>query len=515
VLPPDALIDDTDLQVEEEYVSAVRATGAIIRHRSRWLNAVSGIANQQQISVLSLLPFVKEIELLETYGKRRHEPAFDISPVQTDHQQKTDGVHALEYGQSFNQLDQIKVPAVHDLGNHAEGVLVGVFDNGFRLLTHESFASMDIVAMHDFVDHKESVIPSNPSGSFGNHGVNTLSTIGGFKPGKLIGPAYGASFILARTENDSSETPVEEDNWVAAIEWADSIGVQVTSTSLTYLDYNSGYTSWTWEDMDGRTTVISRAAAMAVRKGIIVVNSAGNEGYYSAIHNTLNAPADADSVVAAGAVTLSGARASFSSVGPTTANPPRIKPDVMALGTGVYVASSSDTIGYGSSQGTSFSCPLVAGVAALLRKAAPNASAMAIVNAMKITASNASSPNNQMGWGILNAKAALEHLTGGDTSISPDVPRGFALRQNYPNPFNPGTSIWFEIPGSSTSMVRLIVYDVLGREVAVIVNGPLGPGRHQKQFIASGLATGVYFYRLQVSGGGRDFSEAKRMILMR
>ena len=157
----------------------------------------------------------------------------------------------------------------------------------------------------------------------------------------MIGPAYGASYILARTENDSSETPAEEDKWVRAIEWADSLGVQVTSTSLGYLDYNPGYTSWTWENMDGRTTVITRAAAMAVRKGILVVNSAGNEGF-NPTHNTLVAPADADSVVAAGAVGPDGKRASFSSIGPITSVPPHIKPDVMAQGTNVFVASADD-----------------------------------------------------------------------------------------------------------------------------------------------------------------------------
>ncbi len=177
--------------------------------------------------------------------------------------------------------------------------------------------------------------------------METLSTIGGYTSGTLIGPAYGASYILLRTENDSSETPFEEDKWIAGIEWADSIGVQVTSTSLGYLDYDAPYKSWTWQDMNGRTTPISRAAAMAVRKGIIVVNSAGNNGIGPNFpnQNTLNAPADADSVLAVGALTPAGSRASFSSVGPTTSIPPRIKPDVMAQGTSVVVADPYNRLG--------------------------------------------------------------------------------------------------------------------------------------------------------------------------
>jgi serine protease AprX len=236
VLPADALVDESDLPVEQSFVEAVRATGASVRHESRWFNAVSVTASREQISAMVFLPFVNEVELVGSYGTRRGTVPSEDTSMPSTPLPKTDGPTSLDYGPSANQLLQIHVPAVHDLGNHAEGVLVGVFDNGFRLPSHEAFATMIIIATHDFVDHKTSVVPSNPATNFGDHGVNTLSTIGGYKPGQLIGPAFGASFILARTENDSSETPVEEDNWLAAIEWADSIGVQVTSTSLGYLD---------------------------------------------------------------------------------------------------------------------------------------------------------------------------------------------------------------------------------------------------------------------------------------
>ena len=200
----------------------------------------------------------------------------------------------LAYGPSLLQDSLENIPAVHASGNSAQGVLIGFFDNGFRLLSHQAFDSLRsrIIATYDFVDHKVSVAPDNPSTSFGSHGINTLSTIAGYEPGQLLGPAFGASFVLARTENDSSETPVEEDNWARAIEWADSLGIDVASTSLGYLTYDAPYTSWTWSDMDGKTTVITRAAEMAVAKGIIVVNSAGNDAVARAGQpNTLIAPA--------------------------------------------------------------------------------------------------------------------------------------------------------------------------------------------------------------------------------
>jgi subtilisin family serine protease len=519
VLPEDALVDVADLPIEESYVAALHAAGARVRQRSRWFNAVSLVASHELIQRLSLLPFVQHIELVGKYGKRRGELPADAAPPPATRLRKDERTHTLDYGPSFNQLFQIKVPAVHDLGNHAEGVIVGVFDNGFRLLTHEVFATMNIVATRDFVEHKTSVVPSNPAPDFGDHGVNTLSTIGGYKPGRLIGPAFGASYILARTENDSSETPVEEDNWLAAMEWADSIGVQVTSTSLGYgnsyeYPYPPPYESWTWEDMNGRTTLVSRAAAMAVRKGIVVLNSAGNEGY-NASHNTLNAPSDADSVLAVGAVTLGGGRASFSSVGPSTSDPPRIKPDVVALGTSVYIAGAYSPAEYDYGQGTSFACPLAAGVAALLVKAAPQATPMAIVNAMKATASNADFPNNFVGWGVLNARAALDYLMGGDTSVTPGLPASYALYQNYPNPFNPATKIRYRIEGPGTSWVRLAVYDLLGREIAVLVNGFQVPGNYELPFVASGLASGVYVYRLEALGTKNSFVESRKMVVVR
>jgi len=263
---------------------------------------------------------------------------------------------------------------------------------------------MTIVATYDFVDNKVSVVPNAPSSSFGAHGVMTLSTIGGYKPGKLIGPAFKSSYVLARTENDSSETPIEEDYWAKAIEWADSIGIDVASTSLGYLTYDPPYPSWTWEDMDGNTTLITRAADRAVSLGIVVVNSAGNSGYHPS-RNTLVAPADGDSVIAVGAVDSFGVRVSFSSVGPTVDG--RIKPDVMAMGYKVKAASPTITNGYVLVSGTSLSCPLTAGVAALLLSANPSLTPIQVRDALRQTASNASSPNNLMGWGIINALDAI------------------------------------------------------------------------------------------------------------
>lgn len=404
------VVDEQDLPLDQAYVSEVASMVSSIRHQLKWFNMVSAMATKQQIEEVRRLPFVAEVELIGRWRARRDDEKPE--PLKnTPSAEAPAGTTALDYGTSFTQVNQINVPALHNLGFYGQGVVVGVFDNGFRNLAHQAFDSMHIIATYDFVDHKVSVIPFNPGTGFGSHGVWTLSTIGGFRSGNLIGPAFKANFILARTENDSSETPIEEDNWAKALEWADSIGVDVTSTSLGYLTFDPPYTNLTWADMNGHTALITNAADRAVGLGIVVVNSAGNSGF-NASRNTLIAPADGDSVITAGAVTSSGTRSAFSSVGPTTDNPPRIKPDIMAMGSGVKAASAIDTISYVSVSGTSFSCPLSAGVAALILSANPSLTPIQVREAMRQTASNVCAPNNLMGWGILNARAAAKYYAG-------------------------------------------------------------------------------------------------------
>jgi len=519
VRPYDQVVDYADLPVEESYVAEVATYVRTVRQRSKWFNAVSVAGTREQILVLQHLPFVGQLDLVARFPKsdpdvqdQEVEPGDIASPA-------TSSNLLLDYGPSLPQLSQINVPALHDLGNYGQDVFVGVFDNGFRLLTHQAFSTMNILATYDFVDHKISVVPNNPSSSFGGHGVNTLSTIGGYTPGQLIGPAFGSTYILARTENDSSETPVEEDNWVAGIEWMDSIGVDVTSTSLGYLDYDPPFPSWTWQNMDGNTTLITRAADMAVGRGIVVVNSAGNEGL-NTTHNTLIAPADGDSVLAIGAVNSTGVRSSFSSVGPTTSVPPRIKPDVMARGSSVVVASSTNPSSFTTSSGTSFSCPLAAGVVALIVHARPAATPMQIVDALKSTASNALTPNNQMGWGIINAVAAIEALEVSGVGQEPGKPSGYELLQNYPNPFNPSTTIRYVLPEPAD--VTITIHDVLGKRVRALRLSNQPAATHAffwdgTNDIGSPVSSGTYLYRMVAVAhtSGAVFSESRSMVLLK
>ena len=500
------VVEYTDLPVERSYAGQIASHVRHVRQQSKWFNAVSVLATKSQIAEIEGFPFVREVDLLARFKRNQTEQeTASVPPASATAKGPAEKAYSLDYGASFGQLNIMNVPAIHEKGNNGQGVIVGVFDNGFRLITHEAFASMNILATRDFVDHKASAVPNNPDPGYGSHGVNTLSTIGGYMPGQLIGPAFGATYILARTENDSSETPIEEDNWVAAIEWADSLGVQVTTTSLAYLEYDAPYKSWTWEDMNGNTTAITRAAAMAVRKGIVVLNSAGNSGF-NPNHNTLWAPADGDSVIAVGAVDPNGIRSSFSSVGPTTSVPPRIKPDIMAQGSQVLAASSTAASGYIYTQGTSFSCPLAAGVAALMIHDHPDATPAEVANAMRTTASRASSPDALYGWGIIDAVASIDYLDSARSDVKPTT---YALDQNYPNPFNPATRIGFRILHESP--VTITVYNTLGEKVRVLLDEVKPFGKHAVTFDGSQLPSGVYYYRLQAA----DFSEARKMILLK
>jgi subtilisin family serine protease len=391
-----------DLALPRAYVAAVESRVLKLRHELRWLNAVSAVATTDQLAALEALPFVSRIEPVRTFARGPAEPSTDV-PARAARRETAASPHAINYGASFAQLQQIGVPALHDRGLNGQGVVVAVLDAGFDNLAHEVFATAKILATHDFVNGDDDVGDGRDRGN-GSHGTATLSVLGGYREGELVGPAFGASFLLAKTEDTTSETPIEEDNWAAAAQWAEALGADVISSSLGYTTFDRGYTSYSWEDMDGVTAISTRAAEMATARGVVVVNSAGNDGL-DRQHNTLGAPSDGAHVIAVGAVTSSGERASFSSVGPSADG--RVKPDVAAQGQLVKVAGSRAGQ-YQLSSGTSFSCPLTAGVVALLLQAHPDYTVDDVLAVLRGTAKSAARPDNLLGYGILDAVAAVD-----------------------------------------------------------------------------------------------------------
>ncbi|MEZ5064919.1 MAG: S8 family serine peptidase [bacterium] len=393
----DRPVDVTDLPIAAAYREAVEATGATIRRESRWLDAVSCNATPAQIETLRELPFVRRLALVARTRRDVPGPAPASEPEPAVPAPR--GGHLYDYGNSFGQMDQIRVPEVHDEGYTGAGVVIGMLDSGFDT-SHSAFDSLLVLAVYDFVNDDPVVEdePGDPDGA-DHHGSETLSNVAAFLPGGLIAPAFGASVVLAKTEDIGDEQPIEEDWWVAGLEWVEAQGADIVSSSLSYLDW------YTWPDMDGDTAVTTVAADLAAGRGLVVVNSAGNQREDPWGH--ISAPADGDSVIAVGAVYSTGTYAYFSSPGPSYDG--RIKPDVMAQGRSNTVIDPNSVTALTTASGTSFSCPLVAGVAALLLERIPVLTPIQIRDALRETASQAAAPDNDYGWGIIDAYEALHY----------------------------------------------------------------------------------------------------------
>ena len=396
VLETGHLVDAADLPLSSAYIESIAPLVERIRAKSRWLNAVSAEVRPSAVRQIARLPFVRGVELVRSFS--RSEP---LSPPQPALRLDLADPMVGFYGPSFTQVNQIDVWPLHRLGYTARGVIVCLMDSGFRT-SHEVFRQARLIAQHDFVNDDGDVSQdfSDPNDYSDSHGTGTWSLLGGYEPGELVGPAYGADFILAKTETENFEQPIEEDYWVAGIEWAESLGAEVVSSSLGYIDW------YTFPDMDGQTAVTTRAANRAASLGVVVVNAAGNERNNSWGH--IIAPADGFDVIACGAVDALGQISSFSSPGPTYDG--RIKPEVCALGVNNWLAGNredrSDT--YRDGSGTSFSTPLIAGVAALLLEIHRDWTPARVRQALLSTASLSQNPNNDYGWGIVDAALAAD-----------------------------------------------------------------------------------------------------------
>ncbi|MCH8027390.1 MAG: S8 family serine peptidase [candidate division Zixibacteria bacterium] len=398
-----------DLPVYQNYIEQVKRLGARHRRSSKWLNAASFEVSIETLAQVMQLPFISSIEPIAIY-KRSPVKVEEIKPRKYFLQAQS--ADAINYGNSAFQLKQINVIAVHQRGYRGEGVTLAILDTGFRK-SHEAFAAHyadgRVLAEYDFVfGDTNTANEAIDDPDQWNHGTYIWSAAGGQQDGILYGPAFRANFLLAKTEDIRFENQVEEDNWVAAAEWADSLGADVLTSSV-------GYILWyDYSDLDGETALITIAANIATFMGIVVCNAMGNMGPGE---GTLIAPADAHNILSVGAVNSAGLIESFSSRGPTFDG--RIKPEVCARGRSVWSGSANSDSSYTSVSGTSLSTPLIAGAASLLVQARPNMPPEIIRQALLETADNADSANNTYGWGVIDL---LEALTWGaefsvDTSV--------------------------------------------------------------------------------------------------
>ncbi len=405
----DNFITYEDLPLRKDYINGLNNLGVKIVWKLKWFNAVSAYLTDEQKSQVSTLPYVNKIEPVKTITYRRIN-----NNVSSTSLHKSSAINGLNYGPSYVQDELIKIPEVQSKGINGDGVIIGLLDSGFRWKTHESLEARKVIAEYDFV-FDDSVTANQPGDlpAQDAHGTNVFSIIGGFKQGKIIGPAFNASYILAKTEDERSESHIEEDNYARALIWMDSLGVDMTSSSLGYNQFDAAAENYTYADMNGKTAIVTKAAEMAFQRGILTMTSAGNEGNLK--WHYIIAPADGFNVIAVGAVNNDNIVAGFSSRGPTYDG--RIKPDVVAQGVDVYHADPYDSAAYSSGDGTSYAAPLAAGTAALLLSTYPYLTNVQARDILLRTAGNFYTPDNNRGYGLVSAAKAisfpnLENING-------------------------------------------------------------------------------------------------------
>ncbi len=407
-----------DLPVWQPWVDELRAMGIEPRVVSHWLNAVSAPLSGEERRAADALPFVRGIARVRSRSARPPEPRRE----QWDRWERPPGGSAPglpqgitaradrdtllagdpdAYGESFGQLAMLGVPDLHAAGLTGANVLIANLDAGFHK-EHFVFDGLDITSEYDFIDEDGETQNWNPDTqpehSGDRHGALTLSAMAGFALGELVGPAYRASVMLGRTEEVASEKGLEEDTYVAGLEWADSAGVDIISTSLGYREFPDEEVPWGYgfEDLDGKTAVTTRGVNRAAARGILVITAVGNEGPRA---SSLLVPADSDSALAIGALTPWGDLAGFSSRGPTYDS--RVKPDLCAQGVRTVCGSWEPGVPaeIARASGSSLSTPLVAGLAALVVEARPDLTAMELIALLRASGSRAQDPDNDFGYG--------------------------------------------------------------------------------------------------------------------
>jgi serine protease AprX len=462
----------TDLHVKTDYVNQIIAQGFIFHCTSKWMNtALFKTVDQKDIASIVNLSFVKEVRIVK-------KPA-----AKSTHSDKLNFlVQSAELPPYDRPLSMLNGWSLHNSGYDGKGMLIAILDGGFvnaNLISslYHLRSRNGIIGTRDFVSKNDYVY------SYHNHGTAVLSVLAGKIPFMLEGTAPGADFWLLRTEDTSTEFPVEEDFWAAGAEFADSIGADIISSSLGYSTFDDPTMNHTFSEMDGNTTFVTQAADIASSKGILVVNSAGNERTNS--WQRIIAPSDGDSVIAAGAVDGSNIISSFSSAGPAVDQ--RIKPDNATQGVSVTVQTQEYSIG--RANGTSFSCPVLSGMCACVMQAVPEATNNEIIDALHKNGDRYSTPDSLYGYGIPNMVGVINMLQDKYITIpETEITIG-------PNPFHGDIEIIFkEAPGK----LRLLIFGASGQ---IEVN------RNYKEYIGKTLKIsdlqnkqqGIYFISLITS----------------
>ena len=415
-------VDQYDLPITPNYIKAINDTGVKIHNMSKWNNTVVVEVNDtMDAKALLTLNFVKEVTKVWEHvdSVSMEDDKFIMTavlqgfvPKDTVNLYMDEDRKALlnnkvpktknEYGNGMTAVEMLKLQTLHEMGFRGQGMTVAVIDGGFRNVDLiDAFKGCKIIGTKNFAHPGFSVYRE-----LEDHGTMVFSTLATNQQFRLIGTAPEASYLLLQSEDGLTEQLVEEDNWCAAVEYADSIGVDLITTSLGYYAFDDKTTSHKYEEQDGMTAINSRSASLAASRGLLVLNSAGNEG--DGAWKKIGFPADAKDILTVGAVNEKEVNTLFSSLGNTADG--RIKPDVMAYGEYVPMINDSGSLVYAS--GTSFSCPIMCGAVTCLWQAFPNKKPEEIIRAVQAAGHNAKHPNNVFGYGIPNMNVAYKILDG-------------------------------------------------------------------------------------------------------
>lgn len=443
-------INETDLPVNPSYISQIKNTGATVLYSIKWFNGVVvQVPDTNVLNAIRALPFVgSNVTVNIQRSNKPFEKVEDLPPCT----QKNNNLNSVyNYGNSLNQIEMLNGVCMHDAGFNGNGMTIAILDAGFaNANTHPTFNDLrtnnQILGTKDFTFLAPMDVYSS---STSIHGTAVLGTMGANTPGQLVGTAPKANYWLIRSEYAPTEYLIEEYNWAVAAEFADSVGADIINSSLGYNQFDNPAQDHTMSQLNGKTSIASKAATMCARKGMIVCNSAGNSG--GSGWPLICFPADADSILTVGGVDASQNLAPFSSTGPTADG--RIKPDVVAQAMASVIANSSG--GIGTSNGTSFSSPITAGMVACLWQAAPTKTNMEIIKAIKESASLYTTPNNQYGYGIPDFCKAKNIL------VPP--PDKNAITLASANPFK--NEIILSVSSLLDRTIKVEITDILGRAV--------------------------------------------------
>lgn len=389
-------IDESDLPISGKYLNEIEKLGGRIVAKSKWMNSVAVHCEDSTMAEkYRSLPFVSDVVFVWRGKPTNTSKYMDSIP-------RYPAKEIVEFGNYYGRgLDNIRLnngQYLHQAGYKGKGMHIAIIDNGFSNYPKiEMLDNINILGFRNFIDGEKELF-DNPH----QHGLNVLSCMGTNKPMQFVGTAPEASFWVLASEDSRSEYPIEEDYWVAAIEFADSVGVDVANTSLAYNNFDAPAKSYTYKSLNGNTAHISIAAGKAAQKGMLLVIGAGNSG--DSEWEKITAPADAFDVITVGAIQRDSIVANFSSRGYTSDH--RVKPDVMTLGVGSLVISNKGIVTYSS--GTSFSSPIMCGMAACLWQAFPSLTNKEIIAVIQESSNNFERPNSDYGYGIPDMKKAMQ-----------------------------------------------------------------------------------------------------------